>query len=242
MDRHAVSLKEINYLFPLYLYPDAEGKKGKLFDEEQHWPAGKDGRVPNLSPEFVKAFTERVGLEFVSDGKGDLKKTVGPEDIFNYIYAVFHSPAYRARYAEFLKIDFPRIPLTSNLELLNRLASLGTELVALHLMESPALENTFTRFEVDGDNEVAKGYPRFVEKPPGRVFINKTQYFDNVPPEIWEFHVGGYQVCQKWLKDRRGRKLSYDDISHYLRIVKALSETIRLMAEIDAAIPEWPIG
>ena len=105
------------------------------------WPVGKDGQRPNLNPEFVADFEKRLGLFFVSDGKGDLKKTFGPEDVFNYIYAVFHSPTYRSRYAEFLKSDFPRAPLTSDVNLFRSLCGLGAELVALHLLESPKLEN-----------------------------------------------------------------------------------------------------
>ena len=94
-------------------------------------------RRPNLNPEFIKDFSEKLGLKFIEDGKGDLEETFGPEDIFNYAYAVFHSPTYRTRYAEFLKIDFPRLPLTSDKELFKALAEKGAELVSLHLMESP---------------------------------------------------------------------------------------------------------
>ncbi len=152
--------------------------------------------------------------------------------------AVFHSPTYRKRYAEFLKIDFPRVPLTSDQELFRTLAALGDDLVALHLLESPALQELETEFPIRGSMEVEK--VRYDEKRQ-RVYINKQQYFEPVPEEVWEFHVGGYQVCRKWLKDRRKRKLSWDDITHYQKIVKALAETIRLMSGIDAAIPTWPI-
>ena len=187
-------------------------------------------RRPNLNPEFIKAFSEKLGLKFVEDGKGDLKETFGPEDIFNYAYAVFHSPTYRTRYAEFLKIDFPRLPLTSDKELFKALAEKGAELVSLHLMESPALNNLITKYPVSGSNAVEKvSY----DENNQRVYINKTQYFEGVPPEVWNFHIGGYQVCQKWLKDRKGRTLTYDELTHYQKIIVALKETIRLMAEID---------
>jgi REP element-mobilizing transposase RayT len=173
-----------------------------------------------------------------------VRGTFGPEDIFDYMYAVFHSPTYRSRYAEFLKIDFPRLPLTSKLELFRELCALGEELVGLHLMEKHA--PIFTKYPVAGDNRVEK--VRYTEPgqgaPTGRVWINKEQYFDNVPPEVWEFHIGGYQVCEKWLKDRKGRQLSYDDLTHYQHIVSALAETIRIMAEIDKTINThgaWPI-
>jgi hypothetical protein len=126
---------------------------------EAHWSPSKDGRTPNLNPDFVATFASRLGLTFVSDGHGDLAATFGPEDIFDYIYAVFHSSTYRQRYAEFLKIDFPRMPLNSNLQLFSRLCLLGEELVALHLLESPQLTQLLTRYPVVGDNIVEKGFP-----------------------------------------------------------------------------------
>ncbi len=248
---------DINSLFPLYLYPASKdnSSRQKSFASAD-WPPGKDGRVPNLSPEFVADFAEKLGLSFVPDGRGDREATFGPEDVFDYIYAVFHSPSYRERYAEFLKIDFPRVPLTSDREKFRLLVKLGGELVALHLLESPLLARPATRYPVVGDNRVDKGYPKYfapgeIEPGPkggggevleaGRVYINKSQYLEGVPSEVWEFQVGGYQVCDKWLKDRRGRQLSYDDLTHYQKVVVALQETIRLMEEVDEAIPGWPI-
>jgi predicted helicase len=225
--RITLSNKGIGFLFPLYLYP-AEG--------EMQFEGGK--RRPNLNPEFVRAFSEKLGLKFVDDGKGNLRDTFGPEDVFNYAYAVFHSPTYRTRYAEFLKVDFPRLPLTSNKPLFQKLAGKGAELVSLHLMESPTLNNLITRYPVSGSSIVEKINYNETTK---RVRINKEQYFEGVPPEVWNFHIGGYQVCQKWLKDRKGRKLTVDEAQHYQKIVVALKETIRLMAEVDALIPGWPI-
>jgi len=234
---------DINNLFPLYLYPIDERKNAKQNEMDVGpWPKGKGGRVPNLNPEFVEDVEKRLGLEFTSDGAGDLEKTFGPEDVLDYIYAVFHSPTYRERYAEFLKIDFPRVPLTSNIELFGELCRRGAELVALHLLESPKLSERITRYPVKGDDVIEKGYPKYVEADE-RVYINKLQYFEGVPKEVWEFHIGGYQVLQKWLKDRRGRTLSYEELDTYQKIVVALSETIRLMNEIDEAIEEhggWP--
>ena len=189
-----------------------------------------------------------------------MKKTFGPEDVFDYIYAVFHSPTYRTRYAEFLKSDFPRVPLTSDAKQFGVLCGLGTELVALHLLESPKLGKPIARYPVTGPNIVEKGFPKYLAPgeaepgkgtplPAGRVYISKPepqsgtkgQYFEGVPPEVWNFHVGGYQVCDKWLKDRRGHTLTYDDLEHYRKVDTALGETIRIMAEIDAAIPKWPV-
>jgi predicted helicase len=151
---------------------------------------------------------------------------------------VFHSPTYRERYAEFLRIDFPRLPLTSDVKLFRTLAAKGAELVALHLMESSKLNELITEFSVKGDEEVEK--VQYTDNDQ-RVWINPKQYFGGVPKGVWEFHVGGYQVCEKWLKDRKGRKLTYEDIQHYQKIVVSLNETIRLMMEIDAAIPQWPM-
>ena len=220
------------FVFPLYLYPSA---KTNLFDDSTF---GKCR--PNLAPEFIADFSARLKLDFVPGDCGDLTSTFGPEDIFHYAYAVFYSPTYRKRYAPFLKIDFPRLPLTSDVELFRSLCALGKELVALHLMEQhPSLQ---TRYPVAGDNSVeGVRYTEPANGMPGRVWINKTQYFDNVRLEVWGYHIGGYQVCQKWLKDRKGRQLLYDDLTHYQGIVAALSRTIELQARIDESIIEWPI-
>jgi predicted helicase len=242
----SLATRERTYLFPLYLYTGTE-KSGDKYIHQQaldntSWLHGPNGRVPNLNSEFVTDLESCLDLAFVSDGIGDLASTFGPEDIFHYIYAVFHSPTYRLRYAEFLKMDFPRVPLTSNVELFRTLCALGKELVGLHLLESSKLEvsKLSTHYPIKGDNTVEKGYPRY-DNQLRLVRINKTQYLEGVPNDVWEFHIGGYQVCEKWLKDRRGRQLSYDDITHYRMIIAALKETIRLMEEIDKAIPEWPI-
>jgi predicted helicase len=159
------------------------------------------------------------------------RKKFGPEDVLHYIYAVFHSPSYRERYGEFLKMDFPRVPLTSDAELFWELCGMGSRLVGLHLLEnSPPL---ITSYPVSGSDEVDR--VRYVDVEE-RVYINAEQYFGGVPKAVWDFHVGGYRVCEKWLKDRKGRKLSLDDINHYQKVVAALSETMKIMAEIDAAI------
>jgi hypothetical protein len=202
------------------------------------------GRRPNLSPAFITDISNKLNLQFMPDGKGDLHSTFGPEDIFHYMYAVFHSPAYRERYAEFLKIDFPRLPLTSNVESFQTLCGLGERLVGLHLMEKYG--QAMPGFPIKGDDTVEKvEYTQSADRPEtGRVWINKTQYFEGVAPGVWEFHVGGYQVCHKWLKDRKGRELTNSDKRHYQRVVAALAETITLMGQVDAAIDErggWPL-
>jgi len=224
------------FVFPLYLYPDPNDKQ--LFELEGEWPPGKDGRTPNLSKAFVNDFAGRLGLTFVPDGAGDLTATFGPEDVFHYAYAVFHSPTYRERYAEFLKLDFPRLPLTSDVELFRSLCGKGQALVDFHLLKDIGLRDLITTYSA-GNSVVEKGYPRYDN---GRVYINKTQYFEGIAEDVWEFQIGGYQVLDKWLKDRRGRTLSGEDGLHYQKIVVALTNTIRLMDDIDDLIPEWPLA
>ncbi len=238
-------IKDGSSVFPLYLYPDSN-KKDALFDTTI--PSTAPGnRQPNLSPAFIADISKKLTMQFIPDGKGDLQQTFGPEDIFNYMYAVFHSPTYRARYAEFLKIDFPRLPLTSNTDLFRELCSLGERLVGLHLVEK--FGKALPKYPAKGNNLVEKveylePKNRDGSAEQGRVYINKTQYFEGVPPEVWNFHVGGYQVCHKWLKDRKGRALSFEDIQHYQRIVAALAETIELMGQVDEVIEAhggWPV-
>ena len=226
IQHHTVSLKEVNYLFPLFIYH-------KVFERVD--------RTPNLNPVFLRDFSGKVGLAFVPEGGGDLENTLGPEDIFFYAYAIFHSPTYRQRYAEFLKLDFPRLPLTGTMALFKALVGLGAELVSLHLMESSRLEKFITGFPVPGSQVVEQ--VRYQDSA-RRVYINAEQYFEGVPPEVWAFTIGGYQVCHKWLKDRKGRTLTFEELHHYQKIVVALAETICLMGEIDAAIMGhggWPI-
>jgi hypothetical protein len=130
------------------------------------------------------------------------------------------------------------LPLTSDKELFKSLAAKGDELVSLHLMESPVLNNLITKYPIADSNTVEKVT---YDDNSQRVCINKTQYFEGIPLGVWDFHIGGYQVCQKLLKDRKGRTLTYDELTHYQKVIVALKETIRLMAEIDALIPGWPV-
>lgn len=229
------------YSFPLYIYP-SKAKEAMLFEDKSTTDSVGD-RKSNLSPNFIEDFATKLNMQFVQDGKGNSKFNFGPEDILSYIYAIFYSPTYRSRYAEFLKIDFPRLPLTSKPELFRELCSLGDELVAVHLMEKHA--SKITSYPVAGDNAVEKvRYQDPHAGKKGQIWINSTQYFEGVPKDVWEFHVGGYQVCDKWLKDRKGRQLTYDDLTHYQHVVAALSETIQLMAKIDMAIDSnggWPL-
>jgi len=228
VDKSFITSLDNAFVFPLYLYPNGDYPPS-LFDHE-------NGRRPNLSEKFIADCSQKLGLAFIPDGAGDLKKTFGPEDVFNYAYAVFHSPTYRERYAEFLKIEFPRLPLTSDKKLFAKLAAKGAELVSLHLLKSLALDNFISTYPITGDNVVER-----VHYEKKKVWINGAQYFGSVPENVWEFKVGGYQVCDKWLKDRKGRALSNDDLAHYQRVVVALKETMRVMAEIGKTIPGFPL-
>ena len=215
------------FLFPLYDYPE-----GDLNITE---------REPNFAPLFIKAVAQKLSLP--AQGEHGLPQGVTPEDIFHYAYAIFHSPSYRELYGEFLKSDFPRLPLTSDRDLFFDLAALGRELVALHLLDAtgaPALASAAHPFEGAGDGIVDSAKVKW-SATTGRVSINVTQGFENVSEEVWEFRIGGYQVAEKWLKDRKGRALSFDDMVHYRRVLTALAQTIRLMDEIDERIPNWPI-
>jgi len=241
---HTVSIKEVNYLFPLYLYPDRFVPT--LFDTKEPTSNTPSNRQPNIAPTFITELAEKLTLQFVPNGKGNLQKTFGPEDIFNYLYAIFHSPTYRRRYMEFLKDDFPRLPLTSQINLFRALCSLGGDLVALHLMQKKP--SGIPNFNISGNDTIDT--VRYTEPgedtEQGRVYINKEQYFEGIPLEVWEFEIGGYQICERWLKDRKSKrpKLEYDDIRHYQQIVAALADTMRLMGEIDSTIIEyggWPI-
>ena len=176
---------------------------------------GDGSRVPNLKREILANLEKIVG------------KTT-PENIFDYIYAVLYSPSYRKKYKEFLKIDFPRVPYPKDDRQFLELVKLGGELRKLHLLENPKLSDFITTYPKSGDNSVEK-----VEYKDGNVYINKTQYFGSVPKEAWEFYIGGYQPAQKWLKDRKSRVLSDEEITHYQKMIGALVATGELMAEID---------
>ena len=236
-----------NNLFPLYTYASEQAIASGLYSA--------DDRRPNLAPEYVQGLERHLSLPFIEEGKGDLRSNFGPEDVLYYIYAVFHAPTYRERYDQFLQADFPRVPSIDDIELFRALVGMGFQLTQLHLMGSPTLSQTGIGFPVSGDYVVESGYPKYVppgdslpgQKVPleqGRVYISKDnsrsdkrgQYFEGISPEVWEFRVGGYQPMEKWLKDRRDRTLTFDDLNHYRRMGFALAETGRLMKEIDAAI------
>lgn len=204
-NRDLITNHTFNY--PLYLYPE----EGSI----------DTSRKPNLNEKIWAAINTAVGHETT------------PEDIFDYIYGVLHSPAYREKYKEFLKVDFPRIPYPKNAGEFEHFRACGNELRELHLMHSvPKSEVTF---DVIGDNKV-----EFIRPIPNKddgysysIYINDTQYFAPVPSEAWNMYIGGYQPAQKWLKDRKDRVLTYDDITHYEQIIQVLMETARIMKSID---------
>jgi predicted helicase len=211
-----VAAFDINSYFPLYLYPDPE--RGDLLVSSE-----PQDRQPNLNPELLAALAQAYG------------EPPTPKQVLHYIYAVLYAPWYRERYADFLRLDFSRIPFPADREVFEAMAKLGARLVALHLLRSPELDPPLARFEGQGDNRIAKSARQgfHYEAQAERVYINPTQYFAPVPQEVWKYAVGGYQVCRKWLKDRAGRQLTLDEIRTYCRIVTALSRTITLQEEID---------
>lgn len=234
---------EITSIFPLYLYPE----EGSIEQE----------RRPNLNQKIVNEIAKKLNLTFTNEKNsppvegwqaslaGVVSSKGGefaPIDILDYIYSVLHSPTYRKKYKEFLKIDFPRVPYPQNQETFWQLVNLGDELRQIHLLESPKVEEYITSYPIDGDNivttKIGKKDWEIVnkEKQLGRIWINSEQYFENIPLIAWEFYIGGYQPAQKWLKDRKGRELSVEDILHYQKIIVALLETDKLMKEIDKVI------
>jgi predicted helicase len=205
--------------FPLYLYPDKS--KGKLLDEK----ASKPERTANFGDKFLQAVKEDLGTEPT------------PEEIFCYIYAVLYSPTYRKRYEEFLKVDFLRIPIPTDYELFKKLSEFGKELIELHLLKHPALQERDREigFPKSGSNKVER--VKYDEKTE-RVYFNKEQYFEGITKEVLEYQIGGYQVAEKYLKGRKGRVLPLEEIEHYMRVVKAIERTIEVQERIDDIFEE----
>lgn len=238
-NRFHFSYKGIPQQAPLYI--QLEKSTQTEFTETDQTP------IPNLDTRLVAQIEKELGLtlkvepEALFDSAKDQQTNFAPVDLLDYIYAILHSSTYREKYKEFLKIDFPRIPYPKDQKEFWQLVSLGSELRQIHLLESPVVEDYITAYPVGGNNEVGrkitKTSPGFVADKEnseiGKVWINDEQYFDKVPKIAWEFYIGGYQPAQKWLKDRRDRTLSFEDILHYQKIIVALAETDRIMKEID---------
>jgi hypothetical protein len=209
------------YLFPLYLYPDLDKK-----DLFSHIEEAK-GKQPNISKKLSSALSEAY------------KKEPTPEEVFYYIYAVLYSNAYRTKYSEFLRVDFPRVPFTKEHKLFEEMGKYGKRLVDLHLLQSSELDPPVARFQGKGNNKVEK--VKYNEKE-ARIYINQDQYFEGVAQEIWEYRIGGYQVCNKWLKDRKGGTLSLEDIKRYCKVATAIQRTIKVQRNIDAIYSEVEKG
>ncbi len=212
----------ISYVFPIYLYE-------------------KSNRKPNVGEAFLHDLKAHLKLSFVKDGDGDLISSVGPESIFYYAYAILHVPTYRERYSELLKISYPKIPITDSLEVFRTLVHKGRELAELHTLTASSLGRPITRFPVLGSNVVEPRYPKYDENT-GRIYINEIQYFEGVQSDVWGYVVGGYEVSAKWLEDRRGGKLSYDEIITYQKILTAIKLSLGIMQDLDGVVQSWPIS
>ena len=229
VDKSIISTLDNSNTFPLYLYPESNSQQTIEQTEE---------RKPNLNSQVVKQISDSLGLTFTNE-KVTKESIFAPIDILDYIYAVLHSPSYREKYKEFLKIDFPKVPYPKDAAKFWQLVKLGGDIRQIHLLESGKVEDYITSYPKGGDNTVTtkigkKDWELFDEENGfGRIWINEEQYFDNIPLTAWEFYIGGYQPAQKWLKDRKERTLEFDDILDYQKIIVALSETDRLMKEID---------
>ncbi len=194
---------------------------------------------PNFNSDIVFEFCEKLGFDFVTidykvasdKNHPEYENKLTPLNILDYIYAVLHSPSYRTKYAEFLKIDFPRVPYPQDVGVFWQLVKLGSQLRQVHLLQSSLLDEHDINYPIDGNNVVEKP-----EHKNNQVWINKTQYFDNIPEIAWSFYIGGYQPAQKWLKDRKDKQLSYDDIIHYMKIITALLLTDTIMTQINEVI------
>ncbi|MDO9548054.1 MAG: type ISP restriction/modification enzyme, partial [Candidatus Marinimicrobia bacterium] len=221
----AVSLKTIDYVFPLFIYPEGTKKTNPgtgstimmVFE-----PGRTYGKKPNISSMIFTKLEATFG------------KRPSPEEIFYYIYAVFYSNIYRETYAEFLKIDFPRVPFTADYKLFKAIGKLGNTLADLHLLKSSLLDAPVARYQGSGDNSRVEKITYNEDEQ--RIYINQDKYFEGITPEVWNYHIGGYQVLQKYLKDRKGRIM--DDVPRYCRIVTALSQTIRIQKLIDKFYPD----
>jgi predicted helicase len=220
--RITTSQKGIAYIFPLYqyVYPD---EKIKQFNFKYLYAGESMPRQCNISPGVIERLHKTFGMDNIPSSS----------KIFYYIYAILHSGIYRKKYRDHLKIDFPRIPFTSDFDLFMELSGLGEKLASIHLMKSLELVRTFSKYEVMGSDIVDTPYFKPEAGGDGRVYINKTQYFSNISIEMWEFEVCGYQVLKKWLWDRKKRILTPGDIHHYIKICRALQLTIRYCDDID---------
>lgn len=235
--------REINYLFPLYLCPGVGKIQNQISFQRD---SSEISSIPNLDSQFIDRLEEATKLQFIGNRSGDLRQNFSALDVFSWIYAVLHSPSYRRRYDAPLKLDFPRVPLPSKTNIFRELVKLGHELLDYHLLDSPRLEVITSKYVGPSEPLVER-----VGWSAGTVWLNAVKVnaadnyyatrpgtigFEGVTKDVWNFNIGGYQVCHKWLKDRKGRILSENEIVHYKNIVVAVDQTISLMAQIDKVI------
>jgi len=224
---------DMTTVFPIYHYSELEEPNGRT-------SLGYDSKTVNFSNSFLTKLGEITGFDVRNSPGGTTANRVSPESILYYIYAIFHSLGYRARYAKMLSHDYPRIPLSANSDLFLNLVRLGRELVDLHTMESSRLGENLVKF-VGRENPVVQS----VSFDDGTVWINKDKScgFRGVDQMVWDHQIGAYFICQKWLKDRVERVLVKEDVEHYRRVIAALSATSQFVSEIDATISDhggWP--
>ncbi|MBM3474711.1 MAG: DNA methyltransferase [Armatimonadetes bacterium] len=225
--QHKISAKyDGSLIFPLYRYVREEEAREVR------------ARHPNLSMDFINAIAAGTELRFAESGAAGDVAAFGPEEVLGYIYAVLYSPTYRRRYAGLLRTGFPRIPIGADPSRFARLAQLGGELMQFHLLRHPGLSEPGVTLQPSG-HEVVETV-RY-DRDRGRVYINQLQYFAPIPPEVFAFQIGGHQPMARWLSDRKGKTLRYDDITHYSKVAACIANTIPLMAAIDQTIPAWPI-
>lgn len=218
----SISSLDINYLFPLYLYDSDEKPKMKsghlsswiIFEPKERYQTGK----PNISQDLFNRLQKK------------LKLSLTPEMIFYYVYSILYSNIYREKFAELLKNDFPRIPFTNDSDLFHGLSRLGEKLVRLHLLDSDLKLKSVSKFQGKGSCKVEKVV---FDKSSNRLYINNTQYFDGINLVIWDYQIGGYKVCEKWLKERTEKILSLNDITLFCQIVASIAETIKIQSQID---------
>jgi len=214
MGHKTVSAYDINYLFPMYRYAI---QKGDLFRGAE----GGEFREINLNASILRQL------------KKVHKSKIQEKDLFYYAYAILYSRPYIAKYSEYLKIDFPRIPITLDSQLFRRIANAGQRLIDLHLLRPKEVANPVAKLKGKGGHSVEK-----CNHEERRVYINEQEYFEGISAEVWGYQIGGYQVCEKWLKDRRGRLLTLEEIKHYCRTVTSISKTIEMQKALDGLYPK----
>ena len=262
VDHVAVSSKSIDYVFPLYLYPESAGPITTDSSQTGYvlGSAGATLRKPSLNAAFVDELAKATKLKYLEDGAGDLISSFGPEDVFAFVYGVLNLPIYRERFDALLRVGFARIPIPSGVQTFRSVTILGHKLIALHTGEHHRTPSSKISFPRAGSNEIERGCPRFFgvgSTPPGeasaikagRIYLSldragngrAAQFFDQVPVETWEWRVGGYLPAQHWLKARRLRALTFDDLDGYIGLLDSIDATIEAIARVERDLGKWPI-